>query len=192
MKNLPLFSLFALLFFQLISVNGQTVTAHAVRSNNDAKALYQEGWSLIQQKKYSEAAKVFENLVEIDPKYKDAYTNLSHMYLELGRYEDAANAARKEIANYPGSAMAYNNLGFALTQLGKYDQAIPELKRAISLNVSNTKAHVNLRPESTSTIFVLATSYLDSGNREAAIAKYNVLKKLDPVSAEKLFERINR
>ena len=84
-----------------IGISGQTV-----QQKQDAVRLFDEGKDLIDQKKYAEAAKVFERVVEINPKHKHAYTNLSYMYLELGRYKDAATSARKEIPDYPENAFA--------------------------------------------------------------------------------------
>lgn len=126
--------------------DGQTPidAARKVSPSADAGKLFQEGWNLIQQKKYKEAADTFEKVVQIDPMKRNAYTNLSWMYLELGRYGDAAETARKEIENHPEISMAHNNLGFALTQLGKYDEAYIELKKAVELDPDNTKAHNNL------------------------------------------------
>jgi tetratricopeptide (TPR) repeat protein len=87
--------------FCLIGISGQTV-----QQKQDPVRLFDEGKDLIDQKKYAEAAKGFERVVEINPTHKHAYTNLSYMYLELGRYKDAAISARKEIPNYPENALA--------------------------------------------------------------------------------------
>ncbi len=145
-KKNPHVILFVVLAFFSISFAGhfQTVSAQDKRQKVDTEKSFCEGCELLRQKKYAEAAKVFEKLIEIEPTRRGARTNLSWAYLELGRFDDAAATARKEISLYPGSSMAYNNLGFALTQLGKFEESIIEFQKAISLDFRNTKAHINL------------------------------------------------
>ncbi len=139
-KNISIFILVTIFFLfpMLLSETKFTVSAQNVRQDDEATKLFKEGCMLIQQKKYAEAAKVFERVAELSPEKRGTYTNLSWMYLELGRYDDAAATARKEIVNYPASSMAHNNLGFALTQLGKYEEAILELQKAVALDVNNS------------------------------------------------------
>jgi superkiller protein 3 len=145
-KKSFLFILITMFYFSPVFFAGKNFTVAAqntLQADNTGK-LFFEGCELIRQKKYTEAAKVFEKIIEADPTKRGAHTNLSWMYLELGRYEDAANTAQKEIALYPKSSMAHNNLGFALTRLGKFEEAILELQKAVALDVHNTKAHINL------------------------------------------------
>jgi len=145
-KKIPFFILIVMfaLFPMFFTEKGSTISAQNTEQKVETTKLLCEGCELVRQKKYAEAAKVFEKAIELDPTRRGAHTNLSWMYLELGRYEDAAATARKEIALYPESSMAHNNLGFALTQLGKFEESILELQKAIALDVRNTKAHINL------------------------------------------------
>lgn len=48
----------------------------------NASTLFNEGYNLLQQKKFSEAAKIFEQVLAINPKMRYAHTNLSWAYLE--------------------------------------------------------------------------------------------------------------
>jgi outer membrane protein assembly factor BamD (BamD/ComL family) len=68
-----------------------------VSQNVNVSELFNEGLKLLEQKKFSEAAKIFERVIAINPRRPYAHTNLSWAYLELGRYDEAAAMARLEI-----------------------------------------------------------------------------------------------
>ncbi len=67
------------LFPVILAPSSAAVFAQSVEQNNEADVLFKEGCSLIAQKKYSEATKVLERVVELNSKKRGAYTNLTQV-----------------------------------------------------------------------------------------------------------------
>jgi adenylate cyclase len=94
-----------------------------------------------------EAKKCFEEAIEHDPKFADAYGYLSYCYFQgwasiwpgFDDNLDRANAlAEKGVALDSTSAIALARLGWVQAFLRRYDQAIPNLEKAIDLAPNNT------------------------------------------------------
>ena len=97
--------------------------AAAVDPAESPRAEIQRGMSLYREKRYDEAAKVFEHVLANRPTHVMAANNLGFTYFKLGRLEDAVTWYRKTIELDPKRAVAYANLGDALAQLGRADEA---------------------------------------------------------------------
>jgi adenylate cyclase len=94
-----------------------------------------------------EAKKCFEEAIEHDPKFADAYAYLSYCYFQgwasiwpgFDDNLDRANElAEKGVALDSTSAIALARLGWIQAFLRRYDQAIPNLEKAIDLAPINT------------------------------------------------------
>ena len=79
----------------------------------------------------------------------------------------------------PDFAGAHYDLGFAYVRSGMYREAIETLKQAIQIKPDLADAHYNL-----------GISYLVLNNQSGALGEYNILKNLNPQSADKLFDLI--
>ena len=97
--------------------------AAAVDPAESPRTEIQRGMSLYREKRYDEAAKVFEHVLASRPTHVMAANNLGFTYFKLGRLEDAVTWYRKTIELDPKRAVAYANLGDALAQLGRADEA---------------------------------------------------------------------
>ena len=84
-----------------------------------------------------------------------------------------------EIQAHPSDASAYLKLGIGYYDIGKYKEAIKALKHSIQIKSDNARAHYHL-----------GLAYLVDGNKDAAIAQYEILKDLDENFARKLFTSI--
>lgn len=84
-----------------------------------------------------------------------------------------------EIQAHPSDASAYFKLGMGYYDIGKYKEAIKALKHSLKIKSDNARAHYHL-----------GLAYLVDGNRDAAIAQYEILKDLDENFARKLFSDI--
>ncbi len=69
---------------------------------------------------------------------------------------------------------------YAYWRLKRTTEAIGEYKEAIRLKPDYATAHYNL-----------GVTYVESGNRNAAMVEYEILAKLKPDSAEKLYKQIS-
>jgi adenylate cyclase len=97
-----------------------------------------------------EAQKCFEEAIEIDPNFADAYGYLSYCYWNawlrlLPGYDDglerANELAERGVALDGTSAIALARLGWVQTFLRRYDQAIANLEKALALAPNNAEVN---------------------------------------------------
>ena len=69
-----------------------------------------------------------------------------------------------------------NILGYAYRKSGKYKEAIESFRQTIRIDPDYAAAHYNL-----------GNAYLGSNDRGSALEQYKILKSLDAVRANKLF-----
>jgi tetratricopeptide (TPR) repeat protein len=74
---------------------------------------------------------------------------------------------------------SYVGLGIAYSMLGKYQEAIGPLKHSVDMSNDNPVAHL-----------YLGSAYLETDDKQAAMKEYEILKRLDPASADVLLEKI--
>jgi len=73
----------------------------------------------------------------------------------------------------------YLKLGIGYYDICKYKEAIKALKHSITIKSDNARAHYHL-----------GLAYLVDGDKDAAVAQYEILKDLDENFARKLFANI--
>lgn len=85
-----------------------------------------------QQKKYDEAAKIYEELIASNPNYAQAYVNLATLYRVQGKNDQAVAVAEKGVKNNPTNTML-NELLVSMTMndpnSASYKSAVAELKK---------------------------------------------------------------
>jgi tetratricopeptide (TPR) repeat protein len=151
-----------------------------------------------------EAAKLLEKVVELDPKYQDAWTRLGQAYLQLHQFDKAESALRKQIDINPYDEYAYNSLGFTLERKEDYEGAITAYKKQIEINPLDQYAHASLgglflrrtryseaAPELETAVGILpknaylqaqlGTAYLNLNEHEKSQAAYDKAIELAPV-----------
>ena len=130
----------------------------------------------------------YKRAISLKPDYALAYRRLGLAYIRLKRYSDAVGAFKQEIVFRPGDANAYQNLGEAFLKMSKSEGGAEALNQAIEA----FKQAIRLQPDFVKAYFNLGTVYLQTGDREAALAQYNILKGLDPAWADELLSKINQ
>jgi len=147
----------------------------------DALAHYNLGVTYGKSGRYAKAVKEFKKSIHIKPDFAEVHYNLGLTYNNLGRYEEAIETFKQAIRIRPDYAWAYNNLGIAHRSLNRYDEAIEAFKKAIHSKPDFVEAHYNL-----------GKAYFLLGNKDFALAEYDILKTLDEKFANKLFNEINK
>ena len=127
------------------------------------KALHEKALDLVAQDKLGEAAKLYEEIVMLDPGDDQAYLIMGHSYLLSGQYEKAEsafhNAARIDpdnvneiipfyqniILKAPDDDAAQSHLGYAYLILGDFEKAKDAFRDALSINPENTEAGQGLQ-----------------------------------------------
>ena len=125
-------------------------------------ALHEKALALVAQKKYAEAARVYEDVILESADDDEAYLLLGHTQLLSGEYEKAGQAFMNAVYINPANASeiprfygnilmenpqddaAYAHLGFAYWTLGEKDAAKEAFEAALEINPQNAEANAAL------------------------------------------------
>jgi membrane protease YdiL (CAAX protease family) len=86
--------------------------------------------SLYQEKRFEEAAREYQQCVDLDPEDFEAALGIGYCFGHLRRYEEAVAAFEKARLLRPESYDANFWLGLSLTRLGRFNEAVAPLERA--------------------------------------------------------------
>lgn len=100
---------------------------------NSPVRLYSRGYNLAEQKKYDQAAAIFQKVISIDPKYVMAYENLAYSLHELGKYSEALDAINRALALQPDHVWSLDERGSIYNDQEKYELAVADFDKAIQL-----------------------------------------------------------
>ena len=125
---------------------------------------------LIKLRKYSEAEKLLEHIVEIDETSAEAWLNYGLIEMEQKRNDlKAIEYFDRALAINPSFAEAWLNRGVALNALKRHQDAVDSYKKAIAVNADYAVAYSNL-----------ANTYRDLGQHRDAVANYDKAFALKP------------
>lgn len=135
----------------------------APRTRKDAalsslNAMHEEALEYVAAQRYDKAAKIYEEIILVNPDDDQAYIIMGHIYLLSGMYDKAEEAFMNavhidpenttEIAPFyenltmqnPSDDTAYSNLGYAYMILGEFIKAKQAFKDALQINPANQPA----------------------------------------------------
>ena len=115
------------------------------------------------------AEKEFQQAIELNPGYANAYLWYSQLLDELGRHQEALEKAQRATQLEPASAIMQRNLGMKFLWPREYDQAIEHLRLATELDPSLFTAH-----------HALGYAYEYKGLLKEAIAEQQKALELSP------------
>ncbi len=153
--------------------NSETVFRQALRvSEWDALAMNNLGTALMEQKRYTEAKKLFEKAIQTLPYYMKPYYNLAYLSSLEGKTEEAIRQYQIVIKIDPLYAEAYNDLGTLFIRQNRLDEARAYLEKALERKpIPRTYNNMG---------FVLEKE----GKFDAAANYYGKALELDPINAE--------
>ncbi len=123
----------------------ESIGVETTHENAEIAELFNRATVLMNQAKCNESAKVFKQVIALNPQTPGVYANLTRVYECLGNWDEAEKMAYREIEVNPTSAIAYNNSGYAVSLLiRKDDEAITFLKKSIELDPKLSRAYFNL------------------------------------------------
>jgi tetratricopeptide (TPR) repeat protein len=129
----------------------------------------------------TEAIEFYQHAIKLKPDYAEAYYNLGRLFGNNGRTDEAIDAYKQAIKIKPDLAQAHNNLGRIFANSDRWHEAIEAYKQAVKFKPDLFEAHNNL-----------GYAYLAVGDKNSALAEYNILKSLNPQLADKLLNQINK
>jgi tetratricopeptide (TPR) repeat protein len=130
---------------------------------------------------WKDSITLFSHAIKVTQNNYVAYNNLGNAYGRLGRWSEAVDAQQQAVKIRPDSARAYYNLGVVYNGLARWHEAIEAYRQAIRIKPNYSKAHNNL-----------GYAYLAAGDKNSAMAEYNILKSLNPEMADNLLKEINK
>lgn len=92
---------------------------------------FQEGAKYIEEGAYEKAADIFEKETAANPKYKDAWVNLSFAYLGLGQPARSLECYEQILKRYPKDADAYHKKSILEERLEMSDKALKSIDTAL-------------------------------------------------------------
>jgi len=93
---------------------------------------------------WDKAEQAFLRILEIDPHYAAAYSNLGVALKAQGQLDRAVDCYTRAVELQPDQAGAHNNLGNALKEQGQIGRATDCYRRAIALQPDSAEPHQNL------------------------------------------------
>ena len=139
----------------------------------NAFAILQVAIAYHQQGHLSKAEKMYQQILEINPRCADCLNLLGVIAYQTGKYQSAAYLIGQAIEINPNDASYYSNLGIALKELSKFDLALASYEKAIALKPDYSEAYSNL-----------GLLLKELKNLDAAVASYDKAIVLKPDNAE--------
>lgn len=93
------------------------------RDSDKAEELYDRGWKLVQQRRYSEAIECYDKAIQITPNSARAWYYKGWAFLKHGKYLDAIPCYDKAIRINPNFAKVWFDKGRVLEKLSKWWEA---------------------------------------------------------------------
>jgi serine/threonine protein kinase len=128
-----------------------------------------EGNRLYNISQFQDALQAFENAIQMDPTFADAYEGKTSALCALGRYREALNSVETALKLDPGYAASYNDKGDILYEFRSYSDALGYYEHALQLEPDNLEAYLGR-----------ATTLCSLGRYQEALAAYDRAIYLDP------------
>lgn len=183
-------------------------------SLNRSVVYFYRGFAYLSQNNLDRALVDFNQAIELQPTFAEAYSNQVLIYIARGDYSHALAAANQAIKLKPDLVFAYNNRGLVHLTTGDYDRAIADFSQTLKLiSDANDSSHT-VRQDGTqlgafnqseqevpivSFFFTELSDYLvylnrgsayfSEGDSDRALADFNQAIKLQPKHAFAYFNR---
>jgi len=147
----------------------QTLAEKKAEEIEESKYIYWGGINYLWLEDYEKALSKFEEAVEKNPRYAEAYSHIGFCNDLLGHYHEAVEAYKQAIRINPDLGVAYCGLGMAYFQLGRYQDGIEACKQAIRLHPDFVGAH-----------YFLGKNYAVLERLQDAMEAYKQAIRIDP------------
>jgi tetratricopeptide (TPR) repeat protein len=142
-------------------------------TTSEILAHFNSGVDFYHQRDFLQSIDAYQNVIEMDPTYIEAYNNLGIVYQEIGNFSKALEVYQKAIELNPQYEKAYNNLGILFYLNARYEDSIEAFQKALAINPNNIESLSNL-----------GTLLKRKGQLDKAIEYYQKALGLDPLNGE--------
>jgi tetratricopeptide (TPR) repeat protein len=119
------------------------VTGCATNFEKSSKTFNAIGYEYFKKGQYEQAILEYNNALELNPQYVEAYVNRGNAYEAMGVHKDAIRDYNRAIELDPNYSGAYMNKGVVYARMGQYDQAISNISRGIDIDPKNGEMYFN-------------------------------------------------
>lgn len=106
-----------------------------------AREHWRLGTALAEQGKLEQSAWSYQQAIEFDPTFVEAYHNLGIILGKQGKWQEALHYHQQAVDRDPDNAQLWAGLGRALAALEEWDQAIATYQRIIKLNLNGAQGY---------------------------------------------------
>lgn len=151
--------------------------------------------------------------IKIDPKNLQARFELADAYGNLNQTDDQIRSLREILEIKPDHVPTLHRMGNTVGRMGRYDEALNLLLKASALEPDNSQIHFDIgvayhqkklpekelraytrairaNPWMAPAHYNMGRLFLSQGNRKLALHQYEILKSLETVLADRLFDKI--
>jgi tetratricopeptide (TPR) repeat protein len=143
---------------ELLKINGESAAADMLA-----------GQAYDEMKNSAGAIEQFRAAVKADPKWPNAHFGLGYLLWTQNQCEEASKEFQAELENVPEHAEAMTFLADCKVQLGQSNDALPLIEKALKIDPSIARAHMNL-----------GIIYQDQGRQQDALRELKAAVKLTP------------
>ena len=137
--------------------------------HNTINELFNKAVTLHQNAQLLDAYNLYQKIIQLDPLYADAYTNMGAILNRCKNNEAAIACYDKAITLNPHDSDPYSNRGIALYEMGRLEEALASYNDAITLNPQHANAYTNR-----------GTVLIDFNAVEQALEDYNRAIAINP------------
>lgn len=145
-------------------------------TGTDINKKFNQALTLEKEGKYPEAVRLYEDLIESQPRYQKSYLNLGALYSKQGNSKKAIEIYQKAL-QIGKSPELYYNIGIELYRTGKTETAIRSLKKSLEIEKRFLKSHIllaycyrQLEKDDKTELYLTNAIRLDPNNRMALTA----------------------
>ncbi len=141
--------------------------------NIDLKELFIEGQQNHQKSNFTEALKIYEKILSLDPNHFEAIVFLGILNAQTKKLASAKELLEKAIKIKPEMSDLYNSLGLIHREMGNFEQSLNSFKKAININPKFSIAYNNL-----------GITYKDLDNIKEAEKNFYYSIEIDPNNSD--------
>ncbi|MCC6877960.1 MAG: tetratricopeptide repeat protein, partial [Sandaracinaceae bacterium] len=142
---------------------------------NDASLRAALGFGYLKVGRAEEAGHTCAEAMKLGLRDADTLLNFGRLFERLKRKDDAVDAYKGVTAIDPDRVDAQKRLAAVLVELGRFQEAVDPWQQGLLANANDAEVR-----------YGLGVCYANLGQKSAAKAQYEALKKLDATKAEEL------